>query len=127
VTVGLFPDFGGGHFLSRLAGSVGMYLALTGHRLKGRDVLQYLSVTVGLFPDVGGGHFLPRLAGSVGMYLALTGHRLKGRDVYTVGAATHFIDSSQVWHLSYTRIICCTFSKVVPLRSICQSLYIIYY
>jgi len=73
----------------------------------------YLSVTVGLFPDVGGGHFLPRLEGSVGMYLALTGHRLKGRDVYTVGAATHFVDSSQVWHRSYSWIIC-TFSKVFP-------------
>jgi len=38
LIVGLFPDVGGGHFLPRLAGKLGMYLALTGHRLKGRDV-----------------------------------------------------------------------------------------
>jgi len=38
VIVGLFPDVGGGHFLPRLAGKLGMYLGLTGYRLKGRDV-----------------------------------------------------------------------------------------
>jgi len=35
---GLFPDVGGGYFLPRLAGKLGVYLALTGHRLRGRDV-----------------------------------------------------------------------------------------
>ncbi|NWJ11389.1 HIBCH protein, partial [Crypturellus undulatus] len=35
---GLFPDVGGGYFLPRLAGKIGYYLALTGFRLKGRDV-----------------------------------------------------------------------------------------
>lgn len=35
---GLFPDVGGGHFLPRLQGKLGIYLALTGFRLKGRDV-----------------------------------------------------------------------------------------
>ncbi|XP_068200256.1 3-hydroxyisobutyryl-CoA hydrolase, mitochondrial-like isoform X2 [Palaemon carinicauda] len=38
--IGLFPDVGGSHFLPRLGGRLGMYLALTGHRLKGRDVLK---------------------------------------------------------------------------------------
>ena len=28
--IGLFPDVGGSHFLPRLSGSLGMYLALTG-------------------------------------------------------------------------------------------------
>ncbi len=28
--IGLFPDVGGSHFLPRLTGSLGMYLALTG-------------------------------------------------------------------------------------------------
>ncbi|XP_064397942.1 3-hydroxyisobutyryl-CoA hydrolase, mitochondrial-like isoform X2 [Halichondria panicea] len=37
--IGLFPDAGGSYFLPRLTGSLGMYLALTGHRLKARDVL----------------------------------------------------------------------------------------
>lgn len=35
---GLFPDVGGGYFLPRLRGRLGLFLALTGFRLKGRDV-----------------------------------------------------------------------------------------
>lgn len=37
--IGLFPDVGGGWFLPRLSGELGMWLALTGARLKGEDVL----------------------------------------------------------------------------------------
>ncbi|MDV6333124.1 enoyl-CoA hydratase/isomerase family protein [Asticcacaulis sp. 201] len=37
--IGLFPDVGGGWFLPRLSGQIGTWLALTGARLKGRDVL----------------------------------------------------------------------------------------
>ena len=37
--LGLFPDVGGGYFLPRLEGKLGTYLALTGFRLKGADVL----------------------------------------------------------------------------------------
>ncbi|XP_076039906.1 3-hydroxyisobutyryl-CoA hydrolase isoform X2 [Oratosquilla oratoria] len=40
TAIGLFPDVGGSHFLPRIGGNLGMYLALTGHRLKGRDVLK---------------------------------------------------------------------------------------
>ncbi|MAK62170.1 MAG: enoyl-CoA hydratase [Ponticaulis sp.] len=36
--IGLFPDVGGGWFLPRLPGEYGMWLALTGARLKGSDV-----------------------------------------------------------------------------------------
>jgi enoyl-CoA hydratase len=35
--IGLFPDVGGGWFLSRLPGRIGQYLALTGHRLDGAE------------------------------------------------------------------------------------------
>ncbi|KAJ8307022.1 hypothetical protein KUTeg_015106 [Tegillarca granosa] len=38
TAIGLFPDVGGGYFLPRLGGKLGIYLALTGFRLKGRDV-----------------------------------------------------------------------------------------
>ena len=37
--IGLFPDVGGGWYLSRLPGQVGKYLALTGARLDGGDCL----------------------------------------------------------------------------------------
>ncbi len=37
--IGLFPDVGGSWFLPRLEGELGTWLALTGARLKGRDVL----------------------------------------------------------------------------------------
>lgn len=33
--IGLFVDIGAAYFLSRLPGEMGMYLALTGQRLKG--------------------------------------------------------------------------------------------
>jgi enoyl-CoA hydratase/carnithine racemase len=39
TALGLFPDVGGSHFLSRLPGHLGMYLALSGARLKAADLL----------------------------------------------------------------------------------------
>jgi enoyl-CoA hydratase/carnithine racemase len=36
---GLFPDVGGSHFLPRLPNNLGVFLGLTGHRLRGIDVL----------------------------------------------------------------------------------------
>ncbi|MDK2766495.1 MAG: enoyl-CoA hydratase/isomerase family protein [Sphingomonas sp.] len=35
--IGLFPDVGGGWYLSRLPGRIGQYLAVTGHRLDGAE------------------------------------------------------------------------------------------
>ncbi|XP_016046258.2 3-hydroxyisobutyryl-CoA hydrolase, mitochondrial isoform X1 [Erinaceus europaeus] len=40
TAIGLFPDVGGGYFLPRLQGKLGYFLALTGFRLKGRDVFR---------------------------------------------------------------------------------------
>ena len=37
--IGLFPDVGGGWYLSRLPGRVGQYLALTGARIDGADCI----------------------------------------------------------------------------------------
>jgi enoyl-CoA hydratase/carnithine racemase len=39
TNIGLFPDVGGGYFLSRLPGALGEYLALTGHVLKAADAI----------------------------------------------------------------------------------------
>lgn len=39
TTIGLFPDVGGGYFLTRLQGALGTFLALTSHRLKAADAL----------------------------------------------------------------------------------------
>ena len=47
--IGLFPDVGGGWYLSRLPGRIGQYLALTGARLDGAEAL-----TLGLAT-----HYLP--------------------------------------------------------------------
>jgi enoyl-CoA hydratase/carnithine racemase len=43
TNIGLFPDVGGGHFLSRCPGRMGEYLALTGHVIGGAE-----AVAVGL-------------------------------------------------------------------------------
>ena len=40
TTIGLFPDVGGGWYLSRLKGRVGQFLALTGARLDGAECLE---------------------------------------------------------------------------------------
>ncbi len=37
--IGLFPDVGGSYFLSRLPGKIGLYLALTGARMKAADAV----------------------------------------------------------------------------------------
>jgi enoyl-CoA hydratase/carnithine racemase len=39
TTIGLFPDVGGGYFLSRLPGALGVFLALTSYRLRAADAL----------------------------------------------------------------------------------------
>lgn len=38
--IGFFPDVGGSHFLPRLPGKLGLFLALTGHRLTSRDIFK---------------------------------------------------------------------------------------
>jgi enoyl-CoA hydratase len=47
--IGLFPDVGGSWFLPRLPGEIGMYLALTGERLKTADCL-YAGVATHFVP-----------------------------------------------------------------------------
>jgi len=52
TAIGLFPDVGGGWYLSRLPGRVGQYLALTGARLDGSECLALGLAT----------HYVPSLA-----------------------------------------------------------------
>jgi 3-hydroxyisobutyryl-CoA hydrolase len=40
TAIGLFPDVGGSFYLPDLHGEIGMWLALTGARLKGEDVVK---------------------------------------------------------------------------------------
>lgn len=42
--IGLFPDVGVSHFLARMPNSLGMFLALSGHRLKVIFTLENLSI-----------------------------------------------------------------------------------
>ena len=40
ITIGFFPDVGGGYFLNRMPGKIGLFLALTGARFNGTDACQ---------------------------------------------------------------------------------------
>jgi enoyl-CoA hydratase/carnithine racemase len=50
VSIGLFPDVGASYFLSRLPGSLGPYLALTGAQIRGVDALYARLADVYLAP-----------------------------------------------------------------------------
>ncbi len=50
TAIGLFPDVGGGWYLSRLPGRVGQYLALTGARLDGAEC-HYLGLATHYLPQ----------------------------------------------------------------------------
>jgi enoyl-CoA hydratase len=60
--IGLFPDVGGGYFLARCPGEVGMYLALTGARLKAADAI-YAGIADLLVPRARLGELERTLAG----------------------------------------------------------------
>ncbi len=50
TAIGLFPDVGGSYFLPRLPGKAGLYLALTGHRVKAPDA-RYLGIATHYVPS----------------------------------------------------------------------------
>jgi enoyl-CoA hydratase/carnithine racemase len=61
TNIGLFPDVGGGYFLSRCRGRLGEYLALTGHMLGGHE-----AITAGLADGFIESGRLPGLWASLG-------------------------------------------------------------
>lgn len=66
--IGLFPDVGGGWYLSRLDGRVGQFLALTGARLKGEECLWAGLAT----------HYLPSEALDEAKRRIAAGHEIAG-------------------------------------------------
>lgn len=50
TAIGLFPDVGGSYFLPRLPGKAGLFLALTGHRIKAADC-RYLGIATHYVPS----------------------------------------------------------------------------
>ena len=119
---GLFPDVGGGYFLPRLQGQLGLFLALTGMYI--RTYIHTYLVYIGCADFLC--HFclycllshsfttfctscywltLPHplvtlsLAHSLSHSLS-SGFRLKGRDVHAAGIATHFVGKDKVSTLS---------------------------
>jgi enoyl-CoA hydratase len=59
--IGLFPDIGASFFLSRLPGEIGMYLALTGNRMTGPDML-YAGLATHFVPAVQHAEIAKRLS-----------------------------------------------------------------
>ncbi|MBX3496921.1 MAG: enoyl-CoA hydratase/isomerase family protein [Parvibaculum sp.] len=68
--IGLFPDVGGTYFLPRCPGETGMYLGLTGTRLKAADAI-YAGIADAYVPSVRLDTLKDRLAGGTDPRLAL--------------------------------------------------------
>jgi len=79
TAIGLFPDVGGSYFLSRLKGKLGVYLGLTGHRLKGKLPVETLNK----------------------MYTCTYKNIFLGIDVLLAGIATHFVPSEKLADLKH--------------------------
>jgi enoyl-CoA hydratase len=62
TAIGFFPDIGASHFLSRLPGKIGLYLALTGLRLNAADAV-YAGLATHFVPAARFSLLLDRLAG----------------------------------------------------------------
>jgi enoyl-CoA hydratase len=63
TAIGLFPDVGGGYFLPRLPGEMGVFLALTGERVKAADAVA-LGIATHYVPSDRGEGVLDALVGA---------------------------------------------------------------
>jgi enoyl-CoA hydratase len=71
--IGLFPDVGGGWYLSRLPGRVGQFMALTGARLDGAEC-RYLGLATHYVSQASLPELLERLAASPARAAGVAGH-----------------------------------------------------
>lgn len=71
--IGLFPDVGGGWYLSRLEGRVGQFMALTGARLDGAEC-KYLGLATHYVPQAALPDLLERLAAAPGRAAGAAGN-----------------------------------------------------
>jgi len=71
TAIGLFPDVGGSYFLPRLPGAAGMYLGLTGRRLRAADCLA-LGIAHAFVPSARLEALYAALAGDAGDFDAAT-------------------------------------------------------
>jgi enoyl-CoA hydratase len=71
--IGLFPDVGGGWYLSRLPGRVGQFMALTGARLDGAEC-RYLGLATHFVPQAALPELLERLAAAPARAAGAAGH-----------------------------------------------------
>ncbi|HYB09972.1 MAG TPA: enoyl-CoA hydratase/isomerase family protein [Alphaproteobacteria bacterium] len=74
--IGLFPDVGGSYFLPRLPGELGMYLGLTGVRLKAPDLI-YAGIATHFVPSAD----LPRLIEALATTDPSAGESMVGRTI----------------------------------------------
>ena len=89
--IGLFPDVGGSHFLPRCPGEIGMYLGLTGARLKTADCL-YAGVATAFVPAASTADVIAGLAEGEPPDVAIAAHASPAGDA-PLAAQRALIDS----------------------------------
>jgi enoyl-CoA hydratase len=110
--IGLFPDVGGSWFLPRMPGELGMYLGLTGARLKTPDAL-YTGVATHFVPGAKHTALIERLAGGAEVDIALrevaeavpdtflTEHRAKIDTIFSASSADALLAALDADHTDF--------------------------
>jgi enoyl-CoA hydratase len=112
--IGLFPDVGGSYFLPRMDGQIGMYLALTGARLKTVDTL-YSGVATHFVPmkdwpaliaDLAAGKSVDRVVNRKGEDLPagfLADHRASIDKIFAHGSVEEILTALDADHTDWSR------------------------
>jgi enoyl-CoA hydratase len=114
TAIGLFPDVGGSYFLPRMEGEMGMYLALTGARLKTVDTL-YSGVATHFVPmkdwpvlieDLAAGKPVDRVVDRKGEDLPsgfLADHRASIDKIFAHGSVEEILTALDADHTDWSR------------------------